>query len=276
MNNTLQQLSVVIICKDAAETLPDTLASVADFAEVIVYDNGSTDESMQIAQSFANVKLVQGEFNGFGLTKQAAIACAANDWVFSLDADEVVSADLLAFLATLPLQDPHQLWEILRHNHFLAARMRHGGLSDDWVLRIFNRQHYNIDDSPVHEAVRPGPDAKVLRAEGHLRHNTWRSLHEVIDKVQRYSELRSGDSDKTSGPLLIYLRAHWAFFRAYILQLGLLDGWRGLVHAKARGDDTFYKYMKRYVRVKHVQGSETKPTSQTRTSSKQTDKQTDE
>ena len=94
----LDKLSVVIITRNAAATLAETLESASGFDEVLVYDNGSDDATMEIAQAHDNVSLRQGDFLGFGPTKNHAVSLARNDWVFSLDADEVISPELKSFL----------------------------------------------------------------------------------------------------------------------------------------------------------------------------------
>jgi hypothetical protein len=47
-------------------------------------------------------------------------------------------------------------------------------------------------------------------------------------------------------PLVILLRAVWAFWRTWLLQGGILDGWRGLVIAWSNANGVFFKYMKPY------------------------------
>ena len=78
--------------------MADALESASAFDEVLVYDNGSDDATTQIAQGYENVSLRQGEFLGFGPTKNHAVSLARNDWVLSLDADEEVSKELMQFL----------------------------------------------------------------------------------------------------------------------------------------------------------------------------------
>ena len=70
----LDQISVVIICKNAATTLQKTLESTRDFDEVVIYDNGSEDESMDIASNFNNVSLHQGKFTGCPAGKDRFVA----------------------------------------------------------------------------------------------------------------------------------------------------------------------------------------------------------
>ncbi len=83
----LDQISIVIICKNSDSTIQKTLESTLGFDEVVVYDNGSDDGTLAIASKFDNVSLHQGSFMGFGPTKNHAVSLAKHDWVFSLDSE---------------------------------------------------------------------------------------------------------------------------------------------------------------------------------------------
>jgi len=100
------QISVVIIVKNAENTFSKTLESLKQFEEVIVYDTGSTDSSMEIARKFKNVRLYQGEFIGFGKSKNQAAKFAKNDWILSIDADEVLGSVLMESINKIDLEKP--------------------------------------------------------------------------------------------------------------------------------------------------------------------------
>ena len=92
----MNKISIVMITKNADLLLETSLQSLIYFDEVLIYDNGSTDRTLEIAYAFDNVSLHQGPFLGFGPSKAHAANLAKNDWVFSLDADETISEDLRA------------------------------------------------------------------------------------------------------------------------------------------------------------------------------------
>lgn len=244
----LRQISVVIIARDAQATLRETLASLARFAEVVLYDNGSQDDTLAIAADFPNVRIHRGEFFGFGPTKNHALDLAENDWVFSLDSDEVLPEALIDELAGLRLDDPLVAYEVRRDNHFMGAHVRRGGWGDDWLVRVFNRTRHRFDDAMVHEKVHLHAGTKLRRLDASFVHNAVTDIGQFLEKVNRYSDIRKQTSDRTFHPLLIVLRSAYAFFRSYVLKLGFLAGWRGLVIAVSNANGVFFKYMKVYAK----------------------------
>ncbi len=93
-------VSVVIITRNAAATLSRTLDALTCYDDVVVYDNGSTDDTCSIVQAYSNTTLHHGEFLGFGPTKRAAVSLAKYDWIFSIDADEAPTKSLTLRLMT--------------------------------------------------------------------------------------------------------------------------------------------------------------------------------
>ncbi len=241
----IRQISVVYISRNAAVTLADSLDSVREFEDVVVWDNGSADDTLRIASSYPNVTVFKGDFMGFGPSKNFAATLAANDWILSLDTDEIVCPRLLAALRSWPTDDPHVVGEILRDNYFLGKAIRHGGWGGDWLVRLYHRHTLTFGDDMVHEAIRHGPDTRRVRMDGVLKHMTVTDLGQLLRKADHYSELRR-TTTKCFPPWLICLKAAFAFIRCYFLQAGFLSGWRGLVIAWSNANGVFFKYFKVY------------------------------
>lgn len=239
-------ISAVIISRDAGQTLRKTLESLRRFDEVIVYDNGSSDGTIGIAREFPNVALHEGEFLGFGPTKNHAAGLAKHDWVFSIDADECVGPVLLDSLAAADLGDRAVAYSVHRANYLMGREVRHAGWGYDWLLRLYNRTATQLTEATVHEIVLPPAGGKVTRLRGDLLHDAVRELGSFLVKIDRYSELRREEATSAKLLPLIVVRACWAFIRSYFIRLGILDGWRGLVIAICDANGTFFKYMKPY------------------------------
>ena len=236
----------VLITRDAAATIERTLESLAAFPEVVVYDNGSTDDTIERCRRFANVRVVTGEFFGYGKTKNHAVSLAHGDWVLSIDADEYVGEALLAELDGLTLEDSAVAYEVERHNLFLGKDVRRAGLGGNWLVRLFNRRRCRFTDVLVHEKVIVPADGRTVRLRGALWHQACTDLNQILEKISRYSELNRRDGAPTRSVLNICVRSAWAFFKSYVLRLGFLEGWRGIVIANGDAQGTFYKHIKRY------------------------------
>jgi glycosyltransferase involved in cell wall biosynthesis len=244
----LSSISAVIIAHNAEATLAECLQSLERLDEVVVYENGSLDRTADIARSFANVRLEQGEFLGFGPTKNKAATFASNDWVLSLDSDEQISAELMDELASLEPGDSRNLYEVLRQNFMLGKHVKHSGWGNDWLPRFYNRTMHSYNEAMVHENVIPRPDAKLQRLNHPIRHRAVDDISQFLVKIDRYTELRVQEGSKGYGPLVSVLKAKWAFIRSYVLRLGFLDGWRGVVIASSDASGVFYRCMKCYAR----------------------------
>src|ERR1700712_3502005 len=107
-----QTISVAIITLNEEANLPRTLASVSFADQIIVMDSGSTDRTVESAQSF-NATVVHQPWLGFAAQKNAAIALCTGNWVLSLDADEELSPELQTqirtYIPTNPRVDAYYL-----------------------------------------------------------------------------------------------------------------------------------------------------------------------
>lgn len=244
----IESISVVIICKNAAVTIEETLQSLRSFSDVVVYDNGSTDDTCFIVERFDNVSLHKGEFLGFGPTKAHAVSLATNDWVLSLDADEQLTQELVNYLSSEWTPDSESMvGTIIRHNYLMGKRVAVGGWGDDWLVRLFNRKKHQFNDAPVHEEVPLTDNSEPIKIAFPIRHNAVQNIGQFLLKIERYSEIRRTQNRKIKSPFQTVLRSGWAFIKSYFLQRGFTAGWRGLVIAWNASNGVFYKYMKAYV-----------------------------
>lgn len=242
----LTDVSAAIITKDAAATIIETLDSLREFPEVLVYDNGSSDETLDIVRRYPNTRITTGEFLGFGPTFNRAADLATHDWVFTIDADESLSPELLDSLRAADRSDPRHAYAVLRQNYVMGKHVRHAGWGGDWLVRFYHRRHFRHNEEMAHPKVVPVDGGNVTRLAGPMKHDAVRGLGEFLQKTDRYSELARHNRSKCPPPFLIVLRTCWSFFRSYILQGGVLDGWRGLVIAHSTANGTFFKHMKIY------------------------------
>jgi glycosyltransferase involved in cell wall biosynthesis len=239
------QATATIITYNEASHIVDCIRSVDWFAEVLVVDSGSTDETVALARA-AGAKVIENPWPGFGLQKQFGIDHASHGWVFSLDADERVSETLKDSLLTLLAAEPAKsAYMVNRCNHFMGRPLRHGEGYPDWCLRLFNRTQARWSDDVVHEKVLF--DGQLGKLQGDLDHYSQESVAAYLDKQNRYTTLQAEGlfaRGKDASLIKLTLSPLVRFIKFYILRLGFLDGVPGLVHIAVGCFNSFVKYAK--------------------------------
>ena len=187
----MNAISIVLITKNAANSLEKCLNSLQKFDDVIVYDNGSSDNTVEIARSYSNVNLHQGDFFGFGKTKAHAVSLAKHDWVFSLDSDETITPELAEELLTMPLDDS-TLYNVRRDNFYNGRHIKCCGWYPENIVRLFNKTKTNFDDSAVHEKIEV-KNLKNSYLKFPINHYSFHSVADFLVKIQSYSEIYANE-----------------------------------------------------------------------------------
>jgi len=110
----LPTISVIMMMKNEAEALPRCLKSIGGLAdEIVVVDTGSTDNSIEIAESFGAKVFIHpgdpGEKFNFSLHRNQSIEHASGEWLFQIDCDEqLFMKDPIAFRKFLKGIPPKQ------------------------------------------------------------------------------------------------------------------------------------------------------------------------
>ena len=238
------KISVAIITLNAARELDRCLASVAFADEIVVLDQQSGDNTAEVCLRHG-AALHQTEWLGFGPTKNRAVSLCRNRWVLSIDSDEEVNQELRAAIEGLPEEPDEAAFTINRLSRFLGSWIRHCGWHPDHVTRLFDRKRAGFNDKPVHEAVETS--GLVGRLPGLLHHYTYETMEQYIEKLNRYTTLAAEDrfaaGHRARLPNAV-VRSQAAFWRMWILQGGIRDGWPGYVLCLASSFYVLSKYTK--------------------------------
>jgi len=240
-------ISVAIIVKNGEKYLPECLGALEAFEDVILLDNGSDDRTLEIARQFANVKIINCEFIGFGPLKNLAADHAGNDWILSLDCDEILSPELLCEINNLDL-DEKCVYRFPRRSYFKKKWIKGCGWHPDKILRLYNKKRTAFNDNQVHESVVVKPDMRAVDLKGVIRHYPYHSVDELLDKARFYASLyaRQFRGEKKSSPFKAVARGAAAFLKGYILRRGWRDGYEGFIISFSQGFAAFMKYIKLY------------------------------
>lgn len=244
-----------MLTKNSSKYLEEVLTALKDFDEVVIVDNGSTDESVSIAKQFKNVNVYEHPFIGFGPLKQYAVSLAKNDWILSIDSDELLTPELVSEIFALDIEK-NVVCAIKRDNYYGQKHIRCCGWENDYVLRFFNKTVTNFDDKQVHEKLLTD-HINIIKLKYTMKHYTYDSAEALLAKIQHYSSLYAKEhvGSKQSSISKAYGRALFAFFKNYILQKGFLCGYEGLLISLSNANGVFYKYVKLLEESKKITNS---------------------
>lgn len=237
-------LSVVIICKNEEGNIATCLKSAQQISnDIVVYDNGSTDETKQVVEPF-DARFIEGEWKGFGLTKKKATSLALHDWVLNLDADEALDDTLVESIKNLLLDDDEVVYELRFKNYLGNEFLRFGEWGGDKHIRLFNRNKVQWNEAAVHESLIM-PAVKKIKLQGYVLHRTVKNVTDYAAKTIKYALLNAEkyqQAGKKSSLIIMIAAPVFTFVKYFIFKLGFLDGYKGWVCAKMTAWYTWLKY----------------------------------
>lgn len=247
----MEQLTGIIITLNEEQKIVATLEALTQVVEeIIVVDSFSTDKTQELCTRFPKVKFFQRVFTNYGDQKQYAIDMASNDWIISIDADEVISDELiLAILDVKPRLDIACSYAFRRLDNFCGKWLYSGGFFPAYKERIVNRTVSRMEGS-VHEVFVHKKPVALVKLKGYLYHYSIGSISEHLILMEKYSTMAAvmmHENGKHIWYPIIYIKALYRFFRMYVLQLGFLDGAMGFVMATNTAYYVYLKYLKLYL-----------------------------
>ena len=242
-------LSVVILTKNEEQFIARCISSVAWADEVLVLDSGSTDSTQEIAWSMG-ARVHEQHWLGWSGQRNCAISLAKNDWVFCLEADEIVTTELAQSIMdamAVPMNE-NDGYYLVRKGDFLGVLLRSTSRPAKIrrFVRLFNRRYSAYDPAMrVHEEVKISGQSHYL--SGVLLHWRGYTLGEYIPVFDRYATLEAeilhenGCSPQT---LTILMRPVLRFLWLYVYHQEFRHGARGLIHAMLKATSEFIRYAK--------------------------------
>ena len=271
-------ISVLIPARNEVSNLRRALAPLVGWAdEIVVVDSGSTDGTIEVAQSLG-AKVVQFQYKG-GWPKKRQWALDTypwrNEWILLLDADEILTEPGKVEIANAIGDSRYDGYWLQFQLVFLGRAIRYGDTTL-WKLFLFRRgratyekrleqQDASMADVEIHEHV--VSDGPTRRLKEPVRHENWNSLDRYITKHNEYSNWEAHVYvHGTTGSLQPSLfgnqaqRRRWLkrnlimlpgspllrFLYVYLFRLGFLDGRAGLIYAMFKFVQTFHVKAKIY------------------------------
>lgn len=178
------ELSIVILTRNEEETIEGCLKSAEGLGEILIVDDCSTDETLQIARKHTD-KIFVREKKNFSDQRNFGLKNARGNWIFYLDADERITRGLRDEIKERIEGEKEKVCFLVKRRNFYLGRE----MFSDQVHRLFRREKLVGWSGEVHESPRiQGPTGELNQA---LVHFTHRSIVAMLEKTTDWSGIEA-------------------------------------------------------------------------------------
>ncbi len=224
----------VVITFNEEDRIAAALASLSCCDEVIVVDSESTDRTREVAEALG-ARVIIRAWQGYSNQKNFAAAQAKHDWILSIDADERLTIELADEIAKWKKEGTPSIAaaSFPRRAYYLGAWIRRSGWRPDTKIRLYDRRRAHWRENEVlHESL--NVEGRIAEFKGNLLHFPYRSWADHCATVEHYTSLASQAARKSGrrgSVVKLFVAPPATFLKAFLLQGGFIDGWRGLAIA---------------------------------------------
>lgn len=227
------KISALILAKNEAEMISDCVDQLDFVDEILLLDQGSTDETVTLAKSNKKVSILTNFSNQFDKDRNILMEAAKHEWLLYVDADERFEKQTIEEIKTIVRSGTEGTYFFPRKNIILGKWLKNGGWWPDFVPRLFNKKNLEKWEGQVHES--PKITGSVFHCKNPITHLTARSISIMFKKSIRWAKIEAQLYAKAKSPqvtkLKILKRIIAEFAQRYIVKKGFLDGRIGLIQA---------------------------------------------
>ncbi len=242
------KITAVIITFNEEQKIERCLKSLDWVDEIIVVDSFSKDRTVDICRRYTD-KVYQHPWpHSSSEQRKVADRYASNDWIFALDADEIVTTGLRDEILEEFAKGPHaDLYRIPRKEYFAGKWISAGGWYPQYK-NILYRKSRGAWVGPIHLKVVTQGTIKDLKHP--ILHDGYTSFRVFMDKFNYYSSIEAESDYRGLQKRYSLLRALFKpverFFGRFIRHRGYRDGVHGFYMAAVIAINYFLRDMKMY------------------------------
>lgn len=153
--------TVEILTYNSEKTLSRAIESVKDFAEIIILDGGSSDNTLEIARGFgclilkqgAQYKNTDGTLRDFGGVRNQGLRASSHEWFFFLDSDEYLGSAVVSEIQEIISQNNRGVYFIPRKYVYKDVVIECSVAYPNYQMRFFHRSCVREFIKEVHERI---------------------------------------------------------------------------------------------------------------------------
>jgi glycosyltransferase involved in cell wall biosynthesis len=182
----MSSISVVIATKDEQPNIANCLDNLKWADEIVIVDDVSTDKTIEICRQYTKNVFTNDSNGSFHINKNIGIEKANNEWILSLDADEIIEPALAREIMKTIKKSDKIGYYIPRKNYFLGRWINGCGWWPDRIIRLFKK---GVTQWPleIHDTPKIEQKNKVGELKNALIHHTYRNLKHYFEKFNKYT-----------------------------------------------------------------------------------------
>ncbi|BDD02887.1 glycosyltransferase family 2 protein [Aureibacter tunicatorum] len=240
-------LSAVIITKNEEKNIGkclEALSKVSD--EIIVIDSLSTDKTEEICLSY-KAQFIKRPFAGYSATKNHGNSLAKGDFIISIDADEILSEELISnILEEKSKGFPQTIYRFNRLTNYCGTWIKHCGWYPDTKTRLWKNGIANWEGS-IHETLSYPKELSPTHLSGDILHFSFHSIEQHLNVMNKYTTLMAEEAfnkGKKASMFKLIFSPLFKFIKKYFFQKGFLDGYYGFIVCVLSAFYAFFKFIK--------------------------------
>ena len=242
----MAKLTIGVLTMNEERRIAACIESAAFADQIIVVDSGSSDATVQIAKDKGVEVFVYADWQGFAVQRNRILQYANGDWIFFLDADELVTPALAQEIRSIVDANQACVWEVaweqIAYGQSLGRMRSSGG-----IPRLFPRDQIIQFEGVVHEGAKlKNPELPVKLLRNRLPHYSRETIYGSLQKLAQYVQLgayKRMQAGKRGGVLRGLGSAIANFIRLYIFHRGFLCGRAGFLHSFLVSLECFFRYV---------------------------------
>jgi glycosyltransferase involved in cell wall biosynthesis len=238
-------LCIGVLTMNEAHRLAACLQSAQFAHQIIVVDSGSTDNTRELAAELGAEVFDHPNWQGFAMQRNRLLQHVTTDYIFFLDADEVITPALQAEIEKAVASGQDAVWEILwnqvAYGKALSLMKSTGG-----IRRLFKTSNIVHFVGVVHEgATLRDPGTPIYRFKHRLLHYSRETVYGSLLKLAQYVQLgavKRAAIGKRGGVLRGFASAFAIFLKLYVFRRGFLCGPQGFLFCFFIALECFFRY----------------------------------
>lgn len=238
-------LCIGVLTLNEERRIAQCLDSARFADQLLVIDSGSSDQTREIAASLGAEVVNYPDWQGFAEQRNRVLKHVWCDYIFFLDADEVITDALRAEISDIVASGREGVWEVM-WNQVAYGRPLTRMKSTGGVQRLFTTGLIDRFEGIVHEgAVLTRTGIQVAKLKHRLLHYSRETVYDSLLKLAQYVQLgalKRAQKGKKGGILRGALSAFAIFLRMYIFRRGFLCGAEGFLFCYFIAQECFFRY----------------------------------